>query len=82
MTRHYEIIPGKSIGPFELGMTRDQIEALGVHPKKDFDDHSGTYYPLVSISEDALQKARSPRPGVNVHYDASDRRHKITAIFA
>jgi hypothetical protein len=43
MVEQYEIIPGKSIGPFELGMTRDQIEALNIHPKKDFDDNSGAY---------------------------------------
>ncbi len=81
MAEHYEITPGKSIGPFKLGMTRDQIEAMNIHPKQDFDDHSGAYYPLVNIGEDALQRTRQPAPGVNVHYDASGKCHKITAVF-
>lgn len=81
MARHYEIIPGKSIGPFELGMTREQIEALNIHPRKDFDDGSGTHYPMVDISEDALRAARHPRPGVNVYYDSSNTCHKLQALF-
>lgn len=81
MAEHYEIVPGQSIGPFELGMTRDRIEALNIHPKQDFDDRSGAYYPLTNVGQDTLQKAHHPRPGVNVHYDTSGKCHKLTAIF-
>lgn len=28
MSARYEIVPGESIGPFRLGMTREEIEAL------------------------------------------------------
>ncbi len=82
MTKHHEIIPGKSIGPFKLGMTRDQIEELDIRPRKEFEDGSGAYYPLVDIDEEALRKVRYPHPGVSVYYDASGVCHKIDAIFA
>ena len=35
MTEYFEIIPGVSIGPFKLGMTREQIEELDIHPRID-----------------------------------------------
>jgi len=35
MTEYFEIIPGESIGPFKLGMTRDQIEELDIRPWMD-----------------------------------------------
>lgn len=82
MTKYYEIVPGKSIGPLELGMTKEQIEELGISPRRDFEDGSGAYYPLVDIDEETLRKAHYPRPGVNVHYDASGVCHRIDAIFA
>ena len=32
MKEPYEIVPGESIGPFKLGMTREEIEALDARP--------------------------------------------------
>ena len=32
MNEQYEIVPGESIGPFKLGMPRDEIEALDSRP--------------------------------------------------
>jgi hypothetical protein len=82
MGKTYAIVPGRSIGPFELGMTREEIEALGIQPGKPLADNKGVYYPLVDMDEEALRKASYPRPGVNVTFDESGRCHRIEAILS
>lgn len=75
MGERYEIIPGESIGPFRLGMTREEVEKLNIHPIEMFRDSSGADFPSV---------------GVKVHYDESGKCTGIearvfgfgTAIFA
>jgi len=79
MTEHLEIIPGESIGPFKLGMTREQIEELDVRPRMDFEDGKGAHYPLVDIDEEEIPSG--PSPGVNVYYDTSGICHRIEALF-
>ena len=49
MTEYFEIIPGESIGPFKLGMTREQIEELDIRPRLDLKKKRCTLYPLVDI---------------------------------
>jgi hypothetical protein len=44
MIKHNEIIPGESIGPFKLGMTRDEIERLSIRPMK-----TGGHFPQPGI---------------------------------
>jgi tetratricopeptide (TPR) repeat protein len=64
MNEYYEIIPGEAIGPFKLGMTRDEIEGLNIRPMKDFEDNTGVDF---------------PRLGVSLFYDASDKCREIQA---
>ena len=64
MTERYEIVPGKSIGPFKLGMTRAEIEALNIRPMEVFQDEAGAAF--------AAQ-------GVNVKYDDSGTCRQIKA---
>ena len=83
MTEYIEIIPGESIGPFKLGMTREQIEELDIRPRMDLDEKS-TYYPLVDIDVKEIQSRSTssfPSPGVNVYYDTSGTCHRLRAIF-
>jgi hypothetical protein len=57
MTEYFEIIPGESIGPFKLGMTREQIEELDIRPRipspgvNVYYDTSGTCHSLRAIFE-------------------------------
>jgi hypothetical protein len=80
MTEYFEIIPGESIGPFKLGMTREQIEELDIRPRRDFKDGTGAHYPLLDMDEEEIPSG--PSPGVNVHYDASGTCHRLQALFA
>ncbi len=83
MTEYFEIIPGESIGPFKLGMTREQIEELDIHPRMDL-KKNGTYYPLVDIDVEEIQSRTTssfPSPGVNVYYDTSGTCHHLKAHF-
>jgi hypothetical protein len=64
MEECYEIVPGESIGPFRLGMTREDVEGLNIHPMELFEDGSGAAFTLV---------------GVRVYYDESGRCKKIEA---
>jgi len=79
MTEYFEIIPGESIGPFKLGMTREQIKELDIRPRVDFEDGNGTHYPLVDIDEEEIPSG--PSPGVNVYYDTSGTCHHLEALF-
>lgn len=79
MSEYYEILPGESIGPFKLGMTCDEIEALRVYPHKIFQDGSTIYFPLVAGDEDSA-RWRFPRPGVYVSLDAAGKCVKIEAL--
>jgi hypothetical protein len=64
MNERYEIIPGTSIGPFRLGMRRDEIAALNVRPMEPHHDHLGAEYADV---------------GVNLRYDESGRCRHLEA---
>ncbi len=78
MTEYFEIIPGESMGPFKLGMTREQIEELDIRPRMDL-NKKGTYYPLVDIDVEEIQYF--PSRGVNVYYDTSGTCHHLKAHF-
>jgi hypothetical protein len=80
MYERYEIIPGESIGPFRLGMSREEIQELGIHPMRPLADGEGTYFSLVDADLDPARG--SPKPGVYVHYDDGGRCYKISAVFA
>lgn len=79
----YEIVPGRSIGPFELGMTREQIEeGSAVRPMQRLREGS-SFFPLIDVSEAELASWDDyPHPGVTVSYDASGRCGKIGAVFS
>ena len=86
MTEYFEIIPGESIGPFKLGMTREQIEKLDIRPRLDLNKEC-TLYPLVDIDvKELVKKIKTfggfPYPGVNVYYDASGTCDRLRAIFS
>jgi len=78
MTGYFQIIPGESIGPFKLGMTREEIEDLDIHPRMDLNNED-THYPLVDIDVEEIRYF--PNPGVNVYYDTSGTCHRLEAIF-
>ena len=82
MTEYFEIIPGESIGPFKLGMTREQIEELDIHPRIDLNKEI-TYYPLADIDVEEFNSRTTyfPSPGVEVTYDMSGTCHHLKAIF-
>ncbi len=81
MTEYFEIIPGESIGPFKLGMTREQIEELDIRPRMDLNKKC-TLYPLVDIDVEEMQSRTGfPSPGVHVDYDTSGTCHHLEAIF-
>jgi hypothetical protein len=79
----YEIVPGRSIGPFELGMTKERIEkGLTVRPMRRLENGSA-FFPLIEVSEVELARWDSyPLVGVTVSYDASGRCCKIDAVFS
>lgn len=74
MKKYYDIIPGASIGPFKLGMTRQEIERV-IKQERD----RGIRFPLEDVNKSS--KAGSPSPGVYIHYDAAGNCCKIEAIF-
>ncbi len=82
MTEYIKIIPGESIGPFKLGMTREQMEKLDIRPRIDVDENRA-YYPMEDIDVEGIQPVTSgfPRPGVHVEYDTSGTCHQLEAIF-
>lgn len=59
-----EILPGESVGPFRLGMSRDDIEGLNILPMETFKDGVGAEFTAI---------------GVTVYYDESGRCAKIEA---
>jgi hypothetical protein len=63
-TTSLEIQPGRSIGPFALGMSRDDVEALNFAPMEPFTDGSG---------------AELTELGIKLHYDESGRCRRIEA---
>ncbi len=83
MTEYFEIIPGESIGPFKLGMTREQIEELDIRPRMDLESEEGTYYPLVDTDAEEIRSSNGgfPNPGVTVYYDTSGTCDRLEAIF-
>lgn len=80
MTQRHEIVPGKSIGPFALGMTRGEIEALQMRPMKHLDGGK-SFFPMIAISDAALD-SDFPSAGVTVSYDAAGRCCKLGALFS
>jgi hypothetical protein len=82
MTEYFEIIPGESIGPFKLGMTREEIEELDIHPRIDLNKEC-TYYPLADIDVEEIKSRTTyfPSPGVEVYYDTSGTCHLLKALF-
>lgn len=71
----YAIIPGASIGPFALGMTRHEIDEVRSLERK-----RGVRVPLEDASQEG-KKQGSPSPGVYVYYDATGKCCKLEAIF-
>jgi len=63
MKECYEIKPGESIGPFRLGMTREDFERLNIW-MVNFKDGTGAEFPSVDVK---------------VYYDESGRCKKIEA---
>jgi hypothetical protein len=63
MKKRYKIKPGESIGPFRLGMKREDIERLNI-PMVSFKDGSGAEFPSVDVK---------------VYYDESGRCRRIEA---
>lgn len=59
-----EIIPGESVGPFRLGMSREDIEGLNILPMETFKDGLGAEFTAI---------------GVKVYYDESGRCARIEA---
>jgi hypothetical protein len=51
----YEIVPGRSIGPFALGMTREQVGDLHIGPVRHRSDGSA-FFPLTVVSEGELAR--------------------------
>jgi len=72
----YAIVPGESVGPFKLGMTRDEIDAC-----RQLARHAGVDFPLVNIGEESREEDFL-KPGVYFHYDAAGKCSKIDALFA
>ena len=64
MARRYEIVPGQSIGPFRLGITREEIEALNIRPMTPFESGDGADFPDL---------------GIWVRYDESGRCREVQA---
>lgn len=64
MEELYEIIPGESVGPFRLGMIREDIEGLNILPMETFKYGLGAEFTAI---------------GVTVYYDESGRCAKIEA---
>ncbi len=66
----FSIVPGESIGPFKLGMTRQQSEDLEIRPRVDLADKTATHFPLVGVHDETcpLETVGHPHPGVDVHY--------------
>jgi hypothetical protein len=81
VTQTYEIVPGRSIGPFELGMTRAQVEGLSIRPMRRLENGSH-YYPLIEVTEARLaEMVGFPSSGVTVSFDGDGRCRKISALF-
>jgi hypothetical protein len=78
----FDIVPGRSVGPFRLGMTRDEVDALDAGPRRRLRD-GGEYFPLAGATGDRLARGLdSVEPGAVISYDASDRCSAILAIFS
>ncbi len=68
MEKSYNIIPGESIGPFRLGMRREDIEELNIHPMEMDEDGSGATFRSVCISVRFDESGRCCRIGARLHY--------------
>lgn len=79
MSEKHEVVPGESIGPFRLGMTREEIEGLGIEPMEYSEDRCEHCFPLRRL--DSHQIASEGRTGVTIEYDASGRSCRLTATF-
>ena len=75
MTTEYEIIPGESIGPFRLGMTRREIGEA-----RDLARRDGVRFPMEDVPQQGLSTG-SPNPGVTITYDAEGKCCKLQAVF-
>ena len=64
MKECYEIKPGESIGPFKLGMRREEIEELNIRPMETVGDGAGAIFTSI---------------GVLVYYDESGKCEKLEA---
>lgn len=64
MEELYEILPGESVGPFRLGMSREDVEGLNILPMETFKDGLGAEFTAI---------------GVKVYYDESGRCTRIEA---
>jgi tetratricopeptide (TPR) repeat protein len=72
---YYEIFPGASVGPFRLGMTRQEAQQV-----IELERARGIRFPLQDASATS-SAAGSPTPGVYLHYDAEGHCCKIDTIF-
>lgn len=74
MSEPFDIVPGRSIGPILLGMTRDEVWALGLGPCRDLDDASGIFFPMTD--------GPHAREGITAQFGADGRCRRIEAFFA
>lgn len=70
----YEIVPGEAIGPFRLGMTRQEIGTV-----REQERARGIGFPLADPK--GLPQQDFPQPGIYFYYDDADRCCKIEALF-
>lgn len=82
MADHFNIIPGRSVGPFHLGKNRLEIEAMDIRPSIKLENSLGRYYPMVAMREKELSLKSFPRPGINVFFDDDERCRKLEAVFS
>lgn len=82
MAKQYEIIPGRSAGPFQLEQTREEIMALGIEPSREMQDGRTTHYPLVEMSKAELARASGMTPGIYLSFDDSGRCCSIHVHFS
>lgn len=72
MNEPCDIVPGRSVGAVALGMTRDEVRALG--PARDLEDGSGLFFPMSDLPD--------TRVGITAQFGADGRCRRIEAFFS
>ena len=79
----HEVVPGRSIGSFTLGMTRREIEDLDIRPMSRDEQGGSIYFPLIQITEAEMsRREHPPHPGLTVNFDDRDHCCGVSALFA